>query len=100
RQHQGIGHGVIRWEQLATEYGAERRQIRVLKIRGVAFRGGLHDFLSRKGGLDVSPRLVAAAQPAEFEDLELSSGLAPLDTLLGGGLPRGSSTLLLGPAGC
>ena len=99
QQLQSISHGVVRLEQLATEYGAERRQLRVLKMRGIAFRGGLHDFVIRKGGLDVFPRLVAAEHHTDFLDAELSSGMAALDDLLGGGLPLGSSTLLAGPAG-
>jgi circadian clock protein KaiC len=100
QQLQSIAHGVIRLEMLATEYGAQRRRLRVLKMRGVAFRGGVHDCVIRKGGLDVFPRLVAADHPAEFQDLEVPSGLPSLDLLLGGGLPRGSSALLSGPAGC
>jgi circadian clock protein KaiC len=99
QQLQSIAHGVIRLQQLATEYGAERRHLQVLKLRAVHFRGGLHDYLIRKGGLEVFPRLVAADHPAEFQDVEVSSGLAALDALLGGGLPRGSNTLLVGPAG-
>jgi circadian clock protein KaiC len=99
QQLQSIAHGVIRLEQLLTEYGAERRQMRVLKMRAIAFRGGLHDFVIRRGGLDVFPRLVAAEHHADFEEREASSGIASLDRLLGGGLPFGSSTLLIGPAG-
>lgn len=99
QQLQSIAHGVVRLEQLATEYGAERRRLRVLKMRGISFRGGLHDFVIRRGGLDVFPRLVAAEHHAEVEDREASSGIDSLDRLLGGGLPFGSSTLLVGPAG-
>lgn len=99
QQLQSIAHGVIRLEQIATEYGAERRRLRVLKMRATAFRGGRHDFVIRRGGLDVFPRLVAAEHHTDFEDLEASSGIASLDLLLGGGLPFGTSTLLVGPAG-
>lgn len=99
QQLQSIAHGVVHLEQLATEYGAERRQLRVLKMRGIAFRGGLHDFVIRKGGLDVFPRLIAAEHHTDFLDAELASGLPAFDQLLGGGLPFGSSTLLAGPAG-
>lgn len=98
-QLQSIAHGVIHLEQLATEYGAERRRLRVVKMRATSFRGGLHDFVIRRGGLDVFPRLVAAEHHTDFEDREASSGIATLDLLLGGGLPFGTSTLLLGPAG-
>jgi circadian clock protein KaiC len=96
---QSIAHGVIMLEQLVNQYGAERRRLRVSKMRGVAFRGGYHDFAIRRGGLDVFPRLVAAEHVTEFSDLDVSSGNARLDGLLGGGLPTGTSTLLLGPAG-
>lgn len=98
-QLQSIAHGVIMLEHLANQYGAERRRIRVVKMRGVSFRGGYHDFAIRKGGLDVFPRLVAAEHHETFEDAQLPSENAELDALLCGGLPIGTSTLLLGPAG-
>jgi circadian clock protein KaiC len=98
-QLESIAHGVVKLEQLANQFGAERRRLRVAKLRGVPFRGGYHDFTIRKGGLDVFPRLVAAEHHAEFEDGDLSSGNSELDALLGGGIPLGTSTLLLGPAG-
>jgi circadian clock protein KaiC len=96
---QSIAHGVVALEQLANQFGAERRRLRVGKLRGVPFRGGYHDFAIRTGGLDVFPRLVAAEHHADFVERELPSGNARLDGLLGGGLPAGTSTLLLGPAG-
>ncbi|HEY0781935.1 MAG TPA: ATPase domain-containing protein, partial [Thermoanaerobaculia bacterium] len=99
QQLRSIAHGVVRLEQMATEYGAERRRLRVLKMRGVAFRGGLHDFAIRRGGLEVFQRLVAAEHHADFSAEDVSSGLPALDVLLGGGLAPGSSTLLIGPAG-
>ncbi|HWE04524.1 MAG TPA: ATPase domain-containing protein [Tepidisphaeraceae bacterium] len=98
-QLQSIAHGVVALEHLANQYGAERRRLRVVKMRGVSFRGGFHDFAIRKGGLDVFPRLVAAEHHGEFSDTELASGNTQLDALLGGGIPVGTSTLLIGPAG-
>ncbi len=98
-QMESIAHGVIQLEQLVNQYGAERRQLRVVKMRGVAFRGGYHDFAIRKGGLDVFPRIIAAEHHTEFADADLPSGNAGLDQLLCGGLPIGTSTLFLGPAG-
>jgi circadian clock protein KaiC len=68
-------------------------------MRGVAFRGGFHDFTIRTGGLDVYPRLVASEHPQTFIERDLPSGNPEFDKLLGGGLPAGTSTLLLGPAG-
>lgn len=96
---QSIAHGVIDLEQLAPEYGAERRRLRVLKMRGRSYRGGYHDFIIERGGLRVFPRLVAAEHGREYEMEEVSTGLSRLDLLLGGGLRRGTNTLLLGPAG-
>ncbi|HSH92856.1 MAG TPA: ATPase domain-containing protein [Roseimicrobium sp.] len=98
-QVESIAHGVIVLEHLANQYGAERRRLRVTKMRGVHFRGGFHDFTIRRGGLDVFPRLVASEHHEPFEDVDLASGHKELDLLLGGGLPLGTSTLLLGQAG-
>ena len=97
-----LAHGVIRLDQQALAYGAERRRLRVWKMRGRSFRGGYHDFVIRKGGLDIFARLVASAHPDPHPDgLErvAKSGIAELDALLGGGLDYGTSTLILGPSG-
>ena len=94
-----VAHGVIRLEQLAPAYGAERRRLRVLKYRGTAFRGGFHDFVIADKGVDVFPRLVATEHKTGFARDDVRSGNAAVDALLGGGIETGSSTLLLGPAG-
>jgi circadian clock protein KaiC len=94
-----IAHGVVSLEQLAPEYGAERRRLRVIKFRGTQYRGGYHDFCIAPGGINVFPRLVAAEHVATFEPAQIRSGVTALDALLGGGPDRGTSTLLIGPAG-
>lgn len=94
-----VAHGVIRLEELAPAYGAERRRVRVIKYRGVKFRGGFHDATIATGGLRVFPRLVAAEHCTTFSRDRLSSGIAELDALLGGGIHKGTSTLILGPSG-
>lgn len=94
-----IVHGVVQLQELAPEYGAERRRLRVTKYRGVRYRGGYHDFTIQTGGVRVYPRLVAAEHGKPFERVPLPSGDAALDALLGGGLVRGSNALLLGPSG-
>jgi circadian clock protein KaiC len=94
-----IAHGVIRLEELIPNYGAERRRMRVMKYRGQSFRGGFHDFVIRKGGLVIFPRLVSREHHTTLPVATFSSGVAELDALLGGGIPSGSSTLVLGPAG-
>lgn len=99
-QLQSIAHGVLRLEHLQTHYGSDRRRLLVVKLRGVSFRGGFHDFVIRQGGLEVFPRLVANEHTAPHPESQLASGVPDLDALLGGGLAAGSSTLMLGPAGC
>jgi circadian clock protein KaiC len=94
-----VAHGVLRLEELAPAYGAERRRTRIIKYRGVKFRGGYHDVTIATGGLNVFPRLVASEHRTSFARGSLSSGVAELDQLLGGGIDKGSSTLVLGPAG-
>jgi len=94
-----LAHGVVSLERVASEYGSVRRRMQVAKLRGRSFREGYHDFTIRSGGIDVFPRLVAAEHRTAMERGSVSSGLASLDALLGGGLGRGSSTLIVGPAG-
>jgi len=98
-QIHSIVHGVVSLEHLAVEYGAERRRVRITKLRGSNFRGGYHDLNIVTGGLNVFPRLVAAEHRDEYSKAVVSSGIKALDQLLGGGLDRGTSTLVLGPAG-
>lgn len=98
-QLHSIAHGVVLLEQLALDYGAERRRLRVEKMRGIAFRGGYHDFTIQKGGLAIYPRLVAAEHHAGFSEEFTPSGNAGLDALLGGGIERGTNTLFIGAAG-
>ena len=98
-QVHSIVHGVISLEHLAVEYGAERRRLRVTKLRGSPFRGGYHDFTIHTGGVAVFPRLVAAEHHDDFKNESITSGINELDSLLGGGLDRGTATLILGPAG-
>lgn len=96
---QSLAHGVITLEHLSPVYGAERRRLRVNKLRGLRFRGGYHDFKLDRGGMRVFARLVASEHKRPFRVEPMSSGVEELDTLLGGGLDRGTSTLILGPAG-
>jgi circadian clock protein KaiC len=98
-QLHSIAHGVVLLEQIAVDYGAERRRLRVVKMRGMAFRGGFHDFTIKTGGLEIYPRLIAAEHHTEFAGDIVPSGNAGLDAMVGGGLERGTSVLLLGAAG-
>ena len=98
-QLQSIAHGVIMLQSLDRDFGVKRRRLEVRKLRGSRFREGFHDFTIETGGLEVSPRLVAAEHKPGFKRQPISSGLPELDKLLGGGIDTGTSTLLLGPSG-
>ena len=98
-QVQSIAHGVIRLEQLVSEYGPEHRRLQITKLRGVKFRGGYHDVRIETGGLKVFPRVVASEQATAPQLTPMVTGITQLDALLGGGLPSGTSTVILGPAG-
>src|SRR5581483_5565371 len=96
-----IVHGVGVLSKVHREYGKTRRRIEISKLRGCAFREGYHDYIIRTGGLVVFPRLIAAEhEPTDDQVGNVSSGIDELDALVGGGLDRGTSTLLIGPAGC
>jgi circadian clock protein KaiC len=94
-----VAHGVFRLEELSPDYGAQRRRMRTVKYRGQRFRGGYHDFVIETGGVRVFPRLVSAEHRTRFRREVLKSESEELNTLLGGGIERGSSVLVLGPAG-
>jgi circadian clock protein KaiC len=98
-QVQSISHGVIRLEQRTAEYGAKRRRLEVVKLRGVDFRDGYHDLRMSTGGVRVQPRIVAADHRRQHTISAVRSGIAALDELLGGGLSTGTSAIIIGPAG-
>jgi len=94
-----IAHGVVRLEERAPNYGIERRRMRVVKYRGQSYRGGYHDMVIRTGGVDIFPRLISGQHRTSFAADNVTSGNIEFDKLLGGGLEKGSSALVLGPAG-
>jgi circadian clock protein KaiC len=98
-QVESLSHGVMLLETLPFEYGRARRRLRIVKFRGVAAREGFHDFIIKKGGLEVFPQLVSAGADAPRPTSSVVSGVTELDQLLGGGLTWGTTTLLIGPAG-
>jgi circadian clock protein KaiC len=94
-----IAHGVISLEQIAKDFGKERRRVNIIKMRGLRFRGGFHDYTLDTGGITMYPRLVAAEHVSEFVASVRSTGSEGFDALLGGGLVRGTNTLIVGPSG-
>ena len=98
-QLQSIAHGVIRLEKVPRTYGVTRRNVEVVKLRGSAYREGFHDYTIERGGVRVYPRLVAGEHEAPFIGERVESGVPALDAMFGGGVSRGSSTLIIGPTG-
>ncbi|HEY9109548.1 MAG TPA: ATPase domain-containing protein [Roseateles sp.] len=98
-QVHSIAHGVIALERHVPDYGPALRQLRITKFRGSDFISGLQDLVIRRGGLEVFPRLKPSDHGSAFEREPVPSGVAELDALLGGGIDRGTATLLIGPAG-
>ncbi|HWR16834.1 MAG TPA: ATPase domain-containing protein [Terriglobales bacterium] len=99
-QLQSIAHGVIMMQSLDREFGVKRRRLEVRKLRGSRFREGYHDYSIDTGGVTVFPRLVASEHAPGHNMAPVSSGIKELDQLVGGGLDSGTTTLLMGPAGC
>jgi len=98
-QLQSVPHGVVELERYTPLYGAARRRMQLVKVRGLNFRDGYHDFNIRTGGIVVYPRLVAAEHRQRIDQVRIASGIDQLDRMLGGGIDRGTSTLIMGPAG-
>jgi circadian clock protein KaiC len=94
-----IVHGVIHLSKMPRDYGVTRRHLEVIKLRGSTFREGFHDYIIETGGIQVFPRLIAGEHDCNFPDDAVLSGLPELDDLLGGGIQRGTSTLVTGPSG-
>ncbi len=98
-QLHSVAHGVIALELSSNNYGAERRSLNVVKMRGVRFRGGHHDYAIERGGLAVYPRLVVSEHHIRLAPASVGTGIPELDALLGGGLVPGTNTLMMGPTG-
>ncbi len=79
----------------------DERYLRVLKLRGSGYQEGLHAFRLGTAGLEVFPRLRSPAVPANYDKLEerVSTGVAVLDDMLGGGMWSGATTIIQGPTG-
>ncbi|MCW2241194.1 ATPase domain-containing protein [Azospirillum canadense] len=92
-------HGVISLEQIERTYGAARRRLRISKMRGTEYQSGWHDFAITPGNVLIFPSLIAEEHKVDFEPTTVSSGLTGLDELMGGGLTRGTTTMLVGPSG-
>src|SRR6185312_1828733 len=99
-QLQSIAHGVLMLQNLGRDFGINRRRMEVRKLRGSRFREGFHDYVIESGGVAVFPRLIASEHNPGSSRTPVHSGQDELDSLLGGGIDTGTSTILMGPAGC
>jgi circadian clock protein KaiC len=99
-QLQSIAHGVVKLQSNERDFGIKRRRLEVHKLRGSRFREGYHDYTIETGGVAVYPRLIASEHVPGFRRESVPSGLSELDELFRGGVDSGTSTLLMGPAGC
>ncbi len=99
-QLQSIAHGVVMMQSLERDFGIKRRRVEVRKLRGSSFREGFHDYTIETGGISIFPRLIAAEHKPGFARKPVPSGIPALDSLFGGGVDTGTSTLFMGPAGC
>ncbi|HYD53606.1 MAG TPA: ATPase domain-containing protein [Gemmatimonadaceae bacterium] len=98
RDMEHIAHGVILLDHTVTRFGNAQRRLQVVKMRGMGYSEGQHDFRIQAGGLVVFPRLLADAGDEGAEGV-FESGVPGLDGLVGGGLAAGSSSLFVGPSG-
>lgn len=99
-QLESIAHGVVHMETVNRDYGVNRRRFQVRKLRGSAYREGFHDYTIENDGIFIYPRLIAAEHKPGFQRNSVPSGIKELDNLFRGGIDTGTSTLLIGPAGC
>lgn len=75
------------------------RRIRIPKHRGVGQQDGSHGMEIRDGGVEVYPTGGGEDTERRFEPTQFTSGVSELDALLGGGIERGTVTILSGPSG-
>ena len=96
---QSAVHGVITLEQIEHAFGAARRRMRIVKLRGGNFQSGWHDYSIRTGEILVFPSLIAQEHHRPADELEIYSGIESVDQMFCGPLTAGSSTMVLGPSG-
>jgi circadian clock protein KaiC len=94
-----VADGIVQLENEA--HGpTDRRRLRVLKMRGAKIAPGQHSFQLSDAGFEVFPRLETTL-PDRVPALagRASFGIPAIDALIGGGIPSGDATLLMGPSG-
>jgi circadian clock protein KaiC len=93
-----MSDGIIELD-VSPQHGTLRRTLSVTKLRGSDFAGGSHSIRLTGEGMVVYPRLAPADHERAFDPEQVPSGLPELDEMLGGGIERGTITMLSGPSG-
>jgi len=84
---------------LELEFGPKGRTVQITKLRGSSFQSGRHTVRITDTGMVVYPKLVPGEYEREFVPDTVSSGVVGLDSLLNGGIERGTVTVLSGSTG-
>lgn len=93
--------GIINLGSSFRDYSA-LRELHIRKFRGSSYLEGIHNYRIGDDGITVYPRMETLVSHAAIDNGEfgrLSSGISQLDSMLGGGLPERSMTMLVGPSG-
>lgn len=97
-----IVDGIVELSDRTVGWSSEST-LQVVKLRGTGFLRGRHAFQITSDGLAVYPRLEALlAKPSLLDPgavMKVPSGIGRLDTMLGGGMPAGSTSMVMGPTG-
>jgi circadian clock protein KaiC len=94
-----VADGIIQLEN-ESHGPIDRRRLRVLKMRGAEVMSGQHSFRLGSEGFEAFPRLeTTLPKNVAAQEGRASFGLPALDAAIGGGIPRGDSTLAIGPSG-
>jgi circadian clock protein KaiC len=98
-----VADGLI-WLRQSVQRNSMVRKMEIMKMRGQPTLPGLHTFRIAESGVTVFPPAAVNARehayaPDGSPQPRLKMGVAHLDEMLGGGLPRGYSLLVAGPSG-
>jgi circadian clock protein KaiC len=89
------------WLYQHVERNSIVRKLQIMKLRGQASVPGLHTFRITADGVQAFPRTFGLTgwKHKTPDRRRLSTGVAELDAMMGGGIPEGDSLLVAGPSG-
>lgn len=100
RPEGAIADGIV-YLSGAEEKKQQKRYLRILKLRGTKYAGGENVFKITDKGIEIYPRLMpdVALQAYENFKIKVSTGIPGLDKMMGGGIPKGTTTMVSGASG-